>query len=147
MTEGSFHLETSICVPRRKAPTRERLHKHSPSDDLLGSSFTRQLPSGRLISNQATATLTAHSWGATIVWKVRPHQATAMAHPQSGNYHPICSSPIAVLPICLYSEEGSPHLRITIQTPIFGFQMLILNWQRSKNQINRLINRIRWQSA
>jgi len=85
---------------------------------LLGSSLIGQLPSERLIPNQATVTLSAHPWWATTVRKVHPHRATAMDHLQSGNYRPECSSSIGLLDVCLCSEEGSPHdSSITGQLP------------------------------
>ena len=93
-------------VLRREATTQEKLHKHLPPGDSLVSSLIGQLPYERPI----------------------PNQATALAHPQSGNYNPEGSSPIKLLSVCPYFEEGSPYSRITIQTSVYVLQKLILNW-------------------
>ena len=46
-----------------------------------------------------------------------------MAHPHSSNYHPKDSFSIGLLPVCLYSEEGSLHFTCSTNTHLRGLSL------------------------
>ena len=90
-----------------------------------------QLPSKKLIPNQATATLKAHTRLGNYHPKGSSQTGQCLAHPQFSNYLPEGSSPIGQLPLFVCSEDESIHSRIIARTFISRFLGLNLNWVTS----------------